>query len=157
MTQSTRSPNAPRYGTPNKLCNMIGKLMELEMSRYWKPTRSQYFDHVTKARIIDVVANAVSPKAAADLPAMKKSDAAAAAELRLAQTRWLPEILTHRKVLAVDEGDFEEHEDGDDTGGTPSHAEELDSALGDSAPTPAALPAWPFPKAKPLIEHRPMQ
>jgi ParB family chromosome partitioning protein len=68
------------------------------MTRYWTPTRASYFDHVSKARIAEVVASAVSPKIAADLARMKKADAAAAAELRLAKSAWLPEVLTDREV-----------------------------------------------------------
>jgi ParB family chromosome partitioning protein len=78
--------------------NAISNAVELDMTRYWTPTRAAYFDHVSKARIVDIVANAVSPKAAADLSSMKKADAAAAAELRLANAHWLPDVLTHHDV-----------------------------------------------------------
>jgi ParB family chromosome partitioning protein len=91
------------------------------MTRYWTPTRASYFDHVSKARIAEVVATAVSPKIAADLGKMKKADAAAAAELRLAKSAWLPEILTDRDVpvarscgMADDPDDDEESVTGND-------------------------------------------
>jgi ParB family transcriptional regulator, chromosome partitioning protein len=76
--------------------NAISDVIELDMKRYWTPTRASYLDHVPKQRIIDVVSQAVSPEAAAPLANMKKSDAAAAAELRLAGLGWLPEVLTNR-------------------------------------------------------------
>lgn len=86
------------------------------MTRYWTPTRASYFDHVSKARIIDVVASAISPKAAADLEKMKKGDAAAAAELRLAKVKWVPEILTSQAPPVINhyDPDDDEADDGDD-------------------------------------------
>jgi ParB family transcriptional regulator, chromosome partitioning protein len=78
--------------------NELADLLNVDLSYYWKPTRASYFDHVSKARIVDVVAAAVSPEAAADLQGMKKSDAAAAAELRMADSGWLPEVLTNREI-----------------------------------------------------------
>jgi len=96
--------------------NAISSVLELDMTRYWTPTRASYFDHVSKARIVEVVTNAVSPKAAADLQKMKKGDAAAAAELRLAQVKWLPEILTDQTLPTVNYFDPEsEDEDRDES------------------------------------------
>ncbi|MGF6378594.1 ParB family chromosome partitioning protein [Paraburkholderia atlantica] len=70
--------------------NTLASALNLDMTRYWTATRATYFDHVSKARIAEVVSTAVSPKAAIDLEKMKKADAAAAAELRLAKAAWLP-------------------------------------------------------------------
>ena len=80
--------------------NALASAVNLDMTRYWTPSRAAYFDHVSKARIAEVVSAAVSPKVAADLGKMKKADAAAAAELRLAKAAWLPEILTDREIPA---------------------------------------------------------
>lgn len=71
----------------------ISRVLQLDLRKYWKPTRESYLDHVAKARIVEVVSAAVSPEAAASLVAMKKVDAAQAAELRLADTGWLPDML----------------------------------------------------------------
>ncbi|MGF6479472.1 ParB/RepB/Spo0J family partition protein [Paraburkholderia sp. JPY419] len=68
--------------------NTLASALNLDMTRYWTATRATYFDHVSKARIAEVVSAAVSPKAAIDLEKMKKADAAAAAELRLAKAAW---------------------------------------------------------------------
>ena len=101
--------------------NAISKVLELDMTRYWTPTRASYFDHVSKARIIEVVTNAVSPKAAADLQKMKKGDAAVAAELRLAQVNWLPEILTDQTLPIVNyfdpDDEDEDHDESDASDG----------------------------------------
>ncbi|MBB5406282.1 ParB family chromosome partitioning protein [Paraburkholderia sp. HC6.4b] len=103
--------------------NALVSALNLDMTQYWTPTRASYFDHVSKARIAEVIASAVSPKIAADIGKMKKVDAAAAAELRLAKSAWLPEILTDREVPAArsygvahdaDEDDDEEGDPGDE-------------------------------------------
>ncbi|CAN7318209.1 ParB/RepB/Spo0J family partition protein [Caballeronia sp. LjRoot31] len=102
-------------GAPHTV-NALTQVLELDMTRYWTPTRASYFDHVSKARIIDVVASAISPKAAADLEKMKKGDAAAAAELRLAKVKWVPEILTSQAPPVINhyDPDDDEADDGDD-------------------------------------------
>jgi ParB family chromosome partitioning protein len=94
--------------------NALASALNLDMTRYWTPTRASYFDHVSKARIAEVVATAVSPKIAADLDKMKKADAAAAAELRLAKVAWVPEILTDREIPAAHSWDIRDDEDEDD-------------------------------------------
>jgi len=115
--------------------NALAGALNLDMTRYWTPTRASYFDHVSKARIAEVVASAVSPKIAADLGKMKKADAAAAAELRLAKSAWLPEILTDREVpaaraYAVDH-DEDDDEDNDGEADTGDEAQEDADAQGD--------------------------
>ncbi|WP_175824499.1 ParB/RepB/Spo0J family partition protein [Burkholderia cepacia] len=106
--------------------NRLAGALNLDMTRYWTATRATYFDHVSKARIAEVVSAAVSPKAAADLAKMKKTDAAAAAELRLAKAAWLPEILTDREVPVTPswENRDDEDEDDNDDGDTGDGADE---------------------------------
>jgi len=142
--------------------NTIGNAVELDMTRYWTPTRAAYFDHVPKARIMDVVANAVSPKAAADLSSMKKTDAAAAAELRLANAHWLPDILAHRDIPVMNHYPADEiDEEWDNRGGddqeeeTPYPVNGDDPAHTDAQPTtPAMQPAWPFPTSATMTGYR---
>jgi ParB family transcriptional regulator, chromosome partitioning protein len=93
--------------------NAIADMLELDMTKYWTPTRASYLNHVPKSRIVEVVSAAVSPDAAAPLGAMKKDAAAEAAQLRLAPGGWLPEVLTNRqKPQAYDSADdhSEDHE-----------------------------------------------
>ncbi|MGF6484301.1 ParB/RepB/Spo0J family partition protein [Paraburkholderia sp. JPY419] len=149
--------------------NTLASALNLDMTRYWTATRATYFDHVSKARIAEVVSAAVSPKAAIDLEKMKKADAAAAAELRLAKAAWLPEILTDREFPAIsswenrdDEGetDSDDADTGDGADETPkgeAPGAELDASNGteyvNDTPTDAGVaPAagspptpWPFP------------
>lgn len=78
--------------------NEVANTLELDLTRYWKPTRAGYFEHVPKDRIVTVVGETVSPQAAGELRGMKKGDAAAAAELRMTDSGWLPEVLRNREV-----------------------------------------------------------
>jgi ParB family chromosome partitioning protein len=152
--------------------NRLAGALNLDMTRYWTPTRATYFDHVSKARIAEVVSAAVSPKAAADLDKMKKDDASAAAELRLAKAAWLPEVLTDREVPPTlswtnrdddDEDDSGDADTGDGTDDPPEGGDadaEPDAGNGtehvndtptDAEAAPVAgslLKPWPFPTAE---------
>ncbi|WP_410817315.1 hypothetical protein [Paraburkholderia sp.] len=155
---------------PQAISALAGAL-NLDMTRYWTPTRATYFDHVSKARIGEVVSAAVSPKVAADLGKMKKADAAAAAELRLAKVAWLPEILTDTEIPVTPSWEAHDDEDGNagadehdtDTGNGSDDAQDDGSAgepesdhdgisntVCDVAASPATAgvpPPWPFPTA----------
>ena len=65
----------------------------LDMRDWWTPTAENYLASIPKARILDVVREAVSPEAAATLTSLKKNPLAQAAERRLAGTGWLPSPL----------------------------------------------------------------
>jgi ParB family chromosome partitioning protein len=96
--------------------NKLADLLEVDMAKYWTPTRGSYLNHVSKARITEVVSTAVSPEAAAPLAGMKKEEAAAAAELRLAGTGWIPEVLAKRSASdsAADDNQTDELADTED-------------------------------------------
>jgi len=152
--------------------NALADALNLDMTKYWKPTRTTYFEHVSKARIAEVVSAAVSPKVATDLAKMKKADAAAAAELRLANVAWLPEILTDRDAPAMpswavrednededdagtgeDGGGSESDEDADaesDTGNGEKHANNTPRDPEAPSATHTEQPPWPFPTATTL-------
>lgn len=78
--------------------NSLADVLNVDLSYYWKPTRASYFDHVSKSRIADVLREHVSPQAVAEVQGMKKDAAAAAAEVRMAESGWLPEVLANRAV-----------------------------------------------------------
>ncbi len=100
----------------NEIANTLG----VDYARYWKPTRAAYFEHVPKSRIEAVVSEAVSPQSAAELRGMKKADAAAAAELRMADSGWLPEVLRNREVpKQVAYGYWENDDDESDDDAAP--------------------------------------
>jgi ParB family chromosome partitioning protein len=91
----------------NALCDVLN----VDMAKYWTPTRETYLNHVSKARIVEVVSNAVSPEAAAPLASMKKDEAAAAAEIRLSESGWIPEVLTNRETAKVYSDEIEDEDD----------------------------------------------
>lgn len=94
--------------------NELANVMNVDLTRYWKPTRAAYFEHVSKERIAAVVGDSVSPQAATELRSLKKGDAAAAAELRMTETGWLPEVLRNREVpKQVTYGHWEDNGDED--------------------------------------------
>jgi ParB family transcriptional regulator, chromosome partitioning protein len=92
--------------------NVLMSLLNVDMTQYWTPTRTSYLNHVSKARIVDVVAQVLSPEAAAPLEKLKKDAAAETAERLLADARWLPEVLVSRETPVVwdDDEDGEEEE-----------------------------------------------
>lgn len=81
----------------------LAKAMGLDMSRWWTATGASYFGHVSKARILDVVTEAVDANAASPLAALKKDAAVAGAEQTVAGTGWLPACMrTHLERAAPD-------------------------------------------------------
>jgi ParB family chromosome partitioning protein len=114
--------------------NALASALNLDMTRYWTPTRASYFDHVSKARIAEVVASAVSPKIAADLGEMKKADAAAAAELRLVKAAWVPEILTDCEIPAAPSWHIHDDEDDADAGNGAGETEDSEDGNADAEP-----------------------
>lgn len=71
----------------------LARAAGLDMRTWWTATAESYLAQVSKARILEVVREAVSPEVAATLTDLKKGALAAAAERRLAGTGWLPPLL----------------------------------------------------------------
>jgi ParB family transcriptional regulator, chromosome partitioning protein len=67
--------------------------LSLDMTSCWRPTSANYLGRVSKERILAAVAEGVSKEAAENLSTLPKAGMADAAEARLAETRWLPELL----------------------------------------------------------------
>ncbi|HEX4050681.1 MAG TPA: ParB/RepB/Spo0J family partition protein [Steroidobacteraceae bacterium] len=78
-----------RPGTFDRLARAVG----LDMRAWWTPTVEAYFGSIPKARILAVVTEAISEKAAVPLAKLKKADLAKAAEDCVTVTTWLPEPL----------------------------------------------------------------
>ncbi|WP_241136652.1 ParB/RepB/Spo0J family partition protein [Achromobacter insuavis] len=73
----------------SKHIDRIASRIGLDMTKWWQPTAANYFMSVSKDRMADVLAQ--EGKEGADgIHAMKKADAAAAAELALNGSGWLP-------------------------------------------------------------------
>ncbi|PRP68770.1 hypothetical protein BUE93_20180 [Chromobacterium amazonense] len=77
--------------------DLLAEAVQLDMTQYWQPTRESYLDHVSKQRLQEVVAQAISAEAALPLASMKKGEAAAAAEALLAGKGWLPTLLGRQR------------------------------------------------------------
>ncbi|MGA0606582.1 ParB/RepB/Spo0J family partition protein [Phenylobacterium sp. VNQ135] len=89
---AVRNPVDRRAGAwdhADKLATAAG----LDMTRVWTPTAQSYFGRVTKARIVEAVAEGAGEAAAERLTGLKKSEMAEAAEQALAGTGWLPTLL----------------------------------------------------------------
>jgi ParB family transcriptional regulator, chromosome partitioning protein len=93
--------------------NVLMNRLNVDMTQYWKATRTGYLNHVSKARIVDGVAQALSPEAAAPLEKLKKDAAAETAERLLADARWLPEVLVSRETPVVGDDDDEDEEEAE--------------------------------------------
>jgi ParB family chromosome partitioning protein len=72
----------------------LAQTVDLDMAAAgWKPTVDNFFGRVTKARILQALAEAKGPRAADRIEHLKKGDMATEAETLLADTGWLPEPL----------------------------------------------------------------
>lgn len=84
-----REAECPQFST-------LARALQLDMTKWWRPTAANYFNHVSKDRMMSVLTQAVSAEAAIPLEKMKKPVAAEAAERALVDRAWLPEALrTH--------------------------------------------------------------
>lgn len=81
------------YGAEPKHLDRLAGIIDLDMSKWWKPTTQSYLAHVSKDRLAAVVTEAVDAEQAKPLLAMKKAQAAAAAEQLLEGKRWVPELM----------------------------------------------------------------
>jgi ParB family chromosome partitioning protein len=71
----------------------LATALSLDMAPWWQPTAGNYLGRVSKQRILEAVAEGVSPEAAENLSKLKKDALVAHAEQRLAGTSWLPALL----------------------------------------------------------------
>ncbi|MET4803599.1 ParB/RepB/Spo0J family partition protein [Bradyrhizobium sp. LB11.1] len=72
----------------------VAQAVDLDMAAAgWKPTVDNFLGRVTKARILQAVAQAQGQRAADRIEHLKKGDMATEAETLLADTAWLPEPL----------------------------------------------------------------
>jgi ParB family chromosome partitioning protein len=71
----------------------LARALGLDMTRWWSATGDAYLQHVSKARVVEVVHAVAGAKAAGPLAALKKDAAVAQAEQLLAGRGWLPNCL----------------------------------------------------------------
>jgi ParB family transcriptional regulator, chromosome partitioning protein len=73
--------------------DQLADALRLDMRQWWTPTVASYFGRVSKARMLEAVAEAVSRGAADNLVKLKKDALAIRAEEKVSGTGWLPPIL----------------------------------------------------------------
>ncbi|WP_174432679.1 ParB/RepB/Spo0J family partition protein [Burkholderia metallica] len=95
--------------------NALADALQLDMTQYWNASAARYFNHVSKARTVEVVKEVAGIESAALYEKMKKDEAASAAERAVADTGWLPEILTTRELPG--ERAWQGHDDEEETEG----------------------------------------
>src|SRR5271166_264532 len=83
------SRTAPRFVAADKLA----KAIDLDMADWWKATGESYLGRVKKEQILEAITEGTGETNLEELRKLKKPELVATAEKRLADTRWLPEIL----------------------------------------------------------------
>ncbi|MFY0601645.1 MAG: ParB/RepB/Spo0J family partition protein [Cyclobacteriaceae bacterium] len=81
--------------------NGLADLLKLDITKYWKPNASLYFNHIAKDNILNAVREVKGLDAADSLRKLKKAELAKVAEKRLENSNWLPKPL-HVGVHAPD-------------------------------------------------------
>lgn len=71
----------------------IAQAIAVDMKAYWSAGAANFFSHVSKAELVEVVTEAAGAGAAKDLAKMKRPEAVHAAVAALADQRWLPTTL----------------------------------------------------------------
>ncbi|WP_176597274.1 ParB/Srx family N-terminal domain-containing protein [Sphingobium sp. 15-1] len=95
---ASRTVNALRLPWDRKppslqTADRLARALALDVAKDWTPTVDSYLGRVTKAHIVEAVAEGVSEDAARRIADMKKPDMAQAAEQLLAGAGWLPAVL----------------------------------------------------------------
>ena len=79
-----------RRSGANSQSVLIAQALSLDMNDYWSAGAENFFSHVSKAKIVEVVTEVAGAGAAKDLAKMKKPEAVLAAVAALVDQRWLP-------------------------------------------------------------------
>ncbi|MGZ2749932.1 ParB/RepB/Spo0J family partition protein [Burkholderia stagnalis] len=101
-----------RFDGPHMI-NRLADALDVDYRTYWKATSASYFQHIAKARILDVVKEATSAETAAPLEKLKKAELVGAAERAVAETGWLPEVLRNRAYPEIWQGSDDDEADDD--------------------------------------------
>jgi ParB family chromosome partitioning protein len=80
-----------RESTPSKNVTALMTALNLDMSDWWKPTPENYLSHVSKDKILSVVADAVSIERANLMRNLRKEQLVQKADEELSGLRWLPD------------------------------------------------------------------
>jgi ParB family transcriptional regulator, chromosome partitioning protein len=119
VSLSVNAVHEPWNRRPRALAHAdhLAGAVALDMAAGWKPSVDNFLGRVTKARILQAVAEAKGQRAADRIAHLKKGDMAAEAETLLAETNWLPEPLrTPGSAGGVDEAGVRDTRPSDDDG-----------------------------------------
>lgn len=67
----------------------LGRSLDLDMHRWWTPSKAEFFQHVTKAKALSIVGE-LDPTRVAGLRSAKKDVLSDAAAALATEQRWLP-------------------------------------------------------------------
>jgi ParB family chromosome partitioning protein len=100
---ASRTVNALRLPWDRKprslqTADRLATALALDVAKDWMPTVDSYLGRVTKAHIVEAVAEGVSEEAARRIADMKKPDMAQTAEQLLTGSGWLPTVLRTPKA-----------------------------------------------------------
>jgi len=114
----------------------LARAVDLDMAAMgWTPTVDNFLGRITKARILQAVAEAKGQRAADRIEHLKKGDMATEAETLLAGTGWLPEPLRTPKESQAEQTPAEDlvGEEATESGGDSATGEEDDLTDTDEA------------------------
>ena len=90
----SRGPAPPRWPSAALFAaDQLAQAVKLDMADWWTPTGESYLGRVKKDQILAAIGEGTKETNFEDLRKLKKGELVAAAERRLAGSRWLPEIL----------------------------------------------------------------
>jgi ParB family chromosome partitioning protein len=117
----------------------LAQALGLNMAKWWEATGPSYFQHVSKARAIEVISEATGVPASGAVQALKKDAAVAHAAQAVAGTGWLPTVLRVRPPADASDADVASEPDE----GPPFDVgdEDCDADTAGIATTPQALPS----------------
>lgn len=76
--------------TSSSRLDALESALNFNMRDWWQPTKENFFGLLSKNQIADALNEAGAAGAAGEIDKMKKGDAAAVAESRMAENRWVP-------------------------------------------------------------------
>ncbi len=93
------TPRAAQHQPGAELAQAVG----LDMATWWKPTADSYFRHVSKAVLLEAVAQ-FAPEYVNRLAKLKKADIASEAERLVEGTGWMPAVFETGHDTELQEG-----------------------------------------------------
>jgi ParB family transcriptional regulator, chromosome partitioning protein len=84
---------AKNGGDSGEHAAQLAAALKLDMADYWQPTAAGYFSRVSKEQTLAAIEDACGASAKSGYVTLKKAALAEAAEAKMKDLRWLPELL----------------------------------------------------------------